>query len=520
MAESNLGKHLFEAGKWILTGQYVVDIADELTRLGVVNLANEVARANGHPQLFFSHSELQALQGYPQGDGSWVCIENQSIVVAPARAMEFMEITHEFATIMCTMLDKIKCANVKTEVNCSYKEWRYSDEGLYLYFDRTELNAFKGEVLSSGAWRDINPIRGSAIISAEKAMDFMNKTHFASTVMCSMLDRLKEAGMISDQADDSSNLNNNVSSDIKPVPSSQESFAFEPSCAFTPSGISQTTDNYEFLLSCLQDQSLGIQSFFGEFSLTENKIYMRGISDPWSNTPRDIALSDEVLNLQPFDEDLYCRIIKDNFRYKLAELAAHQEQIASQYMVYGGIAGTLLGIITFNPILPFVGMSMGRGFAPRGNTLQEILPDPYLMFRQDKRSYLSIIAGGTPSARLRRIIFHPQESWSGTYFRALPAFVTQESVIPLQLFSFNDTHFYRPIAAGITAVQANYNAAKLWRKYFHLRTDGSSVDTGFKLNVSGDEIDDHAYKLFKFQSASRDLSYYYIDYQTEPSHVF
>ena len=90
----------------------------------------------------------------------------------------------------------------------------------------------------------------------------------------------------------------------------------------------------------------------------------------------------------------------------------------------------------------------------------------------------------------------------------------------MQLFSFNDTNFYRPIAAGIEASQPNYNAAKLWRNYYHLRGDGASIDTGFKLNVVGAEIDNHKYKLYKFKSESRDLEYLYIDYQTDPSHVF
>ena len=499
MTEAHVRSNLIGAAKWILSGQYAVDIADELIRLGIVNIASQVEPVNIESQIFFSSNEILALQGSPRGDGSWVCEANESIIAEPVRASLFMEYTHQYATIMCSMLDK----GALSTPECN---WEYKGEGLCYDFGRNELNAFKGDLLPSGDWRDSLPARGTEIISIKAATEFMRKTQFASTIMCLMLEKLNELGAHPANSQDPKKqwMGHNVPNSSS-ASRSERTLVFETSRAVEPVGINLAGNNYQLLLSCLSAQTSGIQSFFGDFSLTES-------------TTDGVALSDDVLNFQPFDEDLYCRIIKDNHRYKLAELAAQQEEIASQYMAYGGMAGALLGMITHNPILPFAGMSMGRSLAPR--TLQEMLPDPYLMFRQDKRSYSSIIAGGTPSARLRRIIFHPQASRSGIFFRTLPAFVTQESVMPMQLFSFNDTNFYRPIAAGIEASQPNYNAAKLWRNYYHLRGDGASIDTGFKLNVVGAEIDNHKYKLYKFKSESRDLEYLYIDYQTEPSHVF
>ena len=54
----------------------------------------------------------------------------------------------------------------------------------------------------------------------------------------------------------------------------------------------------------------------------------------------------------------------------------------------------------------------------------------------------------------------------------------------------------------------------------HLRADGRQEDTGERINVCGVDIDLERYKLYKFTSNSKELEYYYIDYPTEPGHVF
>ena len=59
---------------------------------------------------YVRNSERLALQGQPQPDGSWSYVEANGTVhtISAARAQAFMDKTHEHATIMCQMLDRLK----------------------------------------------------------------------------------------------------------------------------------------------------------------------------------------------------------------------------------------------------------------------------------------------------------------------------------------------------------------------------------------------------------------------------
>ena len=59
---------------------------------------------------YVRNSERLALQGQPQPDGSWAYVEANGTVhtISAARAQAFMDKTHEHATIMCQMLDRLK----------------------------------------------------------------------------------------------------------------------------------------------------------------------------------------------------------------------------------------------------------------------------------------------------------------------------------------------------------------------------------------------------------------------------
>lgn len=62
---------------------------------------------------YVRNNERLALQGQPQPDGSWQYVEANGTVhtISAERAKSFMEKTHEHATIMCAMLDKLKAAS-------------------------------------------------------------------------------------------------------------------------------------------------------------------------------------------------------------------------------------------------------------------------------------------------------------------------------------------------------------------------------------------------------------------------
>lgn len=66
---------------------------------------------------YIHNSERLALQGSPQPDGSWKYIEPNGNVhtISAERAQQFMQQTHDHATIMVQMLDKLKEAGVGNE---------------------------------------------------------------------------------------------------------------------------------------------------------------------------------------------------------------------------------------------------------------------------------------------------------------------------------------------------------------------------------------------------------------------
>ena len=67
---------------------------------------------------YVRNSERLALQGEPQPDGSWKYVEANGMVhvITAERAKAFMDKTHEHATIMCGMLDKLKEAGVFEDI--------------------------------------------------------------------------------------------------------------------------------------------------------------------------------------------------------------------------------------------------------------------------------------------------------------------------------------------------------------------------------------------------------------------
>lgn len=68
---------------------------------------------------YVRNSERLALQGKPQPDGSWAYVEANGTThtITADRAQAFMEKTHEHATIMCGMIDRLKEAGLMGETH-------------------------------------------------------------------------------------------------------------------------------------------------------------------------------------------------------------------------------------------------------------------------------------------------------------------------------------------------------------------------------------------------------------------
>jgi hypothetical protein len=503
MTEAHIRSNLIGAAKWFLAGgRIAVDVFDELTR------------PMDKPQLFFSHNEILALQGFPRRDGSWA-LESESVVVAPERVKLFMEYTHRYAIIFCAMLDK--------GFTCGPEdEWQYKGEGLYYFFDKSEQDAFQGEQLPSGDWCNRDSVSRTGAISAKRAKVFAHKTHFASTIMCAMLDKLKEIDELSSLSQDSktqrgaSSLANSaadLSSTADAIKTGAISFApgslpvFMPSVAAVPDSF-QTLGTYELdLKHAITNSPTYFQSFFND---------LRPVTSA--------GIDDDVMSAHCFDEGLYAALVKEMHRYTVAEVSANQDEIASKNAGLGAMVGSFLGLITGNIFAPFLGHSYGKNMTDRSRRIEEFLPDPNLLFSQDPNSFISWSRGQVSAPRLRRLIFDRHlTAEDQVYFRLVPAIVTGDSVYPVQLFKINSsTYFYRPFAAGIGDAdgrkQANYDAIKVQRKYFHIRAEGTTEQSPISLSVHGADIEEYQVKLFRF--AGQSLDYYYADFKIQPGSIF
>jgi hypothetical protein len=503
MSALNFRSNVVGAAKYFLGGEFIDDIEE-----GVRVLSGKAEFHESYTGEVFSDREISALLGNAQPDGAWVCSKNSLSRISADKAKFFMIQTQECASIMVAMLDKLSkkesphgCNSIGGSGESAARN--VTTNNLVVgnrWFNRDEIIALQGQVQPNGNWLNIYGQR-KFLCSKERAQYFMESTQSNASIMVGMLDKLKELGVLDQLLDE-------VSDD-----SLCSSIDLVPSLAPIPVGLTRSRNESDVacLYKCLSEGCNSIQSFFNDLQLLTSSSLGQG---------RAFALQDHVLHVQPFDEELYCRIILENHRLTIAELNKAKVEKEEEYAAYGMAAGAILALVTQNPLLPFIGNVYGKNMAPRSEYLSNIIPDPKLFFLRDRRSYSSMVAAGAPGARLRRLIFHPVASCDRIFLRCLPALVTADSIVPAQVFKADKSYFMRPIAAGMSEEGNSYSPNKLFRQYYHSRLDGTSEDTGHRISVVGPDIDNHRYKLYRFSSDSRELSYFYFDYQTEPAHVF
>ena len=69
------------------------------------------------------------------------------------------------------------------------------------YVRNSERLALQGDPQPDGSWRYVEPTGRVHTMSAERAKMFMEQTHAHATIMCGMLDRLKESGLLEEVVD-------------------------------------------------------------------------------------------------------------------------------------------------------------------------------------------------------------------------------------------------------------------------------------------------------------------------------
>jgi len=69
------------------------------------------------------------------------------------------------------------------------------------YVRNSERLALQGDPQPDGSWKYVEPSGRVHTMTAERARLFMEQTHAHATIMCGMLDRLRESGMLDDAVD-------------------------------------------------------------------------------------------------------------------------------------------------------------------------------------------------------------------------------------------------------------------------------------------------------------------------------
>jgi hypothetical protein len=69
------------------------------------------------------------------------------------------------------------------------------------YVHNSERLALQGDPQPDGSWRYVEPNGSVHVISSERAKAFMEATQAHATIMCGMLDKLRDAGALDQMVD-------------------------------------------------------------------------------------------------------------------------------------------------------------------------------------------------------------------------------------------------------------------------------------------------------------------------------
>ena len=71
----------------------------------------------------------------------------------------------------------------------------------FRYARNSERLALQGQPMPDGSWQYVEANGTIHTITSERAKAFMDKTHAQATIMCAMLDKMREAGMMDNIVD-------------------------------------------------------------------------------------------------------------------------------------------------------------------------------------------------------------------------------------------------------------------------------------------------------------------------------
>ena len=298
---------------------------------------------------------------------------------------------------------------------------------------------------------------------------------------------------------------NNLSKDNNP-----KNLRFIPSEAKIPIGFKSLGDEIKDLKFALQNPSISFRSFFNDCEYIKDGNWI-----------------EETLFCQAFDEELYCRLIKEYHRYSIAELNSMKVEELKKAERKGAGIGSLFGLLAggiMAPITAAMGANVGKMISnniDERKPLKDFLPDPGLVFLKDQGSYISLSKTYKGSTTKRRICFKKNSlNNENIYFDLIPMIVFDNWVTPAQIFKLENSYYLRSISANYdlnNEFNLQYNPVKYRRSYsYSPRADIEKLsNSNIKTRIVGETIEKTPTIFYAWLRDDESFQHFYFDYATD-----
>ena len=281
---------------------------------------------------------------------------------------------------------------------------------------------------------------------------------------------------------------------------------FVPSEAKIPKGFLSTGDELKDLKIALKKPSTSMRSFFNDFKVLQDGFW-----------------NEDTLFCPPFDENLFCKVLKENHRKGLAD--KNYERLKAKgakddkYTMFGAVAGIMTGGLAplmVSNILSRTGNTTKMADQP----LEDFFSDPSIVFSEDEGSFISLSTKYRTQTLKRRIMLKKRElKDKKVYFDLIPMILFENCATPGQVFKFLDGYTFRPIAAGSPSIiksDLGYNPIKIRRSLtYNPKTDLGKIAKVMNTKIIGETIEKDCIIYYGWGKDDPSLNHFYFDYPVD-----
>lgn len=302
-------------------------------------------------------------------------------------------------------------------------------------------------------------------------------------------------------------LNNNFN---KFSNNSNNDLGFIPSKATIPDGFESLGDDVKDLKFALKNHQFAFKSFFNDREFIKNGAWM-----------------EDTLFCPPFDEPLYCKLIKENHRYTISQINSRNAYAKKKSANQGLGLGTVIGILGGNlAYLPFTAIMTSNAMRSMQNNidlnkpLRDFLPDPYFLFASDSGSFINLSQTFKFHTNKRRLCIKKQVlANQKVYFELIPMILFENHATPAQIFRLENNFYLRPIAANYdlnNRYGLDYNPIKIRRSIaYNPQKDIEKIAKIMNTRILGETIDKQTTIFYAWFRNDSSLNHFYFDYSID-----